>query len=418
MKGLFKLSTLAVSVLAASQVSAIELYNAEGTELTMYGAVAAQVSKYDYDKSTVMGSPYGYDYNSDVTHVEDPGSYVGFDISHTMGKFKGVVKLEFDVNFNTQSELSDDALSERQTYVGFGHEDFGTVTIGRQASPYMKTDKGYYAYWVGGLNMMQSDELGSRRSQNTVVWQNDFDNLYIGLQYQAARTVENIAFGNGLNFGSLLLGTSVAEVGVDINGDPVFGLADGAIKIDSGYGAAIAYTFDFGTYIAAAYNQANDINGMFIDTLGDITNLQVATDAKIMQYALAVEHHFMEGAISVAARYEHFESEDNGSVQAFKTKTDNFGIGANFYVAETVRIYGGYEYAKDDNELDGATKSEATIFNLGTAWAPVPWGEVYLEAYRDDVTLNGSTDWTSATYDTQDYKGTATNFFLGAAVFF
>ncbi len=92
MKSLFKLSTLAVSVFAASQVSAIELYNNEGTELTMYGAIAAQVSKYDYDKSTPMGSDDAYGLNGDSTFIEDPGSYVGFDISHTQGKFKGIAK--------------------------------------------------------------------------------------------------------------------------------------------------------------------------------------------------------------------------------------------------------------------------------------------------------------------------------------
>ncbi|MGV2988536.1 porin [Vibrio sp. E150_011] len=411
MKGLFKLSTLAITIFAASHANAIELYNDEGTELTMYGAIAAQVSSYDYDKSTPMGSPQAYGLNSDSTFIEDPGSYFGFDIKHTAGKYSGIAKIAFDVNFGTQTDLNGygdslEALTARQVYAGFGHEDFGSVTIGRQESPYMKTDKGYYSYWAGGLNMMQSDELGSRRAPNTVVWQNDFDNLYVGLQYQAKRDVDQISFGNGLNFGSFIVGGTL-----DNNNE----LQDRSkISIDDGFGGAIAYTFDFGTYVSAAYNQANNINGDFIDILGSVTG--TANDAKVQQYAVAIEHHFMEGAVSVSGRYEHFEAKDGSNSPLFDSKTDNLGLGANFYFTETMRIYGSYEWAKEINELTGNTKSEVNIYNVGFGWAPVPWGEVYLESYYDDVQLNDNFNYeTNLPGDTQS-KGT--NFFLGAAVFF
>ncbi|MBY6196296.1 porin [Vibrio hangzhouensis] len=417
MKGLFKLSTLAVSVLAASQVSAIELYNAEGTTVNMSGAIAAHVSSYDYDESTIIGNPVGLDYNSDAIHIEDPGSFFGFDIQHKFGPWAAVAKLEWDVNFGTKTDINADfteqeALSDRQTYAGFGHEDFGTVTIGRQESPYMKTDKGYYAYWVGGLNMMQSDELGSRRSPNTIVWQHDFDNLYVGLQYQAKRSVDNIKFGNGLSFGSFLVGGSLDTNTFELNYGP-------AIQIDDGFGGAVTYTIEqTGTYLAAAYNQANGINGSLYDYLaegdfgmtksGNIT----ATDAEIKQYAIAIEQHLLEGGLSLAARFEHFEAKDGNG--AFDSKTNNFGLGANLYVTESARIYGGYEMAKEE-AADGTTTSEASMFNIGAAWAPVPWGEVYLESYTDDIKLNQA-----ANYETGEIgvESKGTHFFLGAAVFF
>ena len=119
MKGLFKLSTLAISVFAASQVSAIELYNNEGTTANMYGAVAAQVSSYDYDKSTIIGNDAGFAYNSDQTHVEDPGSWFGFDIKHQMGSVYGVAKLEWDVDFLHQPILiaAEDSLHVKPTLV-------------------------------------------------------------------------------------------------------------------------------------------------------------------------------------------------------------------------------------------------------------------------------------------------------------
>ncbi|MCW8345376.1 porin [Vibrio sp. ZSDZ65] len=415
MKGLFKLSTLAISVFAASQVGAIELYNNEGTVVNMTGAIAAQVSKYDYDESTIIGNPAGLDYNSDATHIEDPGSYFGFDVTHTIGKWSALARLEWDVNFGTKTDINADfteqeALSDRITYAGFRHEDFGSVTIGRQESPYMKTDKGYYAYWAGGLNMMQSDELGSRRSPNTIVWQHDFDNLYVGLQYQAKRSVDNIKFGNGLNFGSFLVGGEFD--GTELKYGP-------AIQIDDGFGAAVTYTFDTATYVAVSYNQANGINGKMYDYLseGDYGVTQsgniTATDADIKQYAIAIEQHLMDGALSLSARFEQFEAKDG--LNAFDSSTHNFGLGANLYVSESVRIYGGYEMAKETDNKTDSTTSEVSMFNIGTAWAPVPWGEVYLESYTDDLKLNKAANYTTGEIGAES-KGT--HFFLGAAVFF
>jgi predicted porin len=363
-------------------------------------------------KSTIIGSDYGFAYNSDQTHIEDPGSWFGFDIIHQFGSVYGVAKVEWDVDFSTSTDLdSRRALTARQTFAGFGHDDFGSVTIGRQESPYMKTDKGYYAYWVGGLNMMQSDELGSRRSQNTVVWQNDFDNLYVGLQYQARRSVDDlITFGgNGLNFGSLL------QVVPDAMDQPV--------TIKGGFGGSVAYTIEqSGTYIAAAYNQADDINGDFIDLLAiPFTTAEggytyTATDAEVKQYAVAIEQHFMEGALSLSARYEEFTAKDGAG--AFDSKTTTFGFGANMYVSETARIYGGYEMAEDKDQLLSRTKSEMTSFNLGVAYAPVPWGEVYLESYTDDLKLNDGVNFEGDDTTPLGVESKGTHFFLGAAVFF
>ncbi|MGR5359470.1 porin [Vibrio mediterranei] len=397
-----KLNPIFLALLATFSSNAIELYNDEGTELSIYGAIAAQLSRYDYNSTTAMGNANGYNYNSDVIHVEEPGSYLGFDISHTHGHFKGLVKLEWDVNFGTQSDTSDIALQQRQTYVGFGHDIYGQVTIGRQESPYMKTDKGYYAYWAGGLNMMQSDELGSRRTKNTVVWSKESENYYVGLQYQASRNEDQISFGNGLNFGSVYAPVETRPT----------------ITIDNGFGVAATYTFDFGTYVAAAYNQANHINGEFIDLLGmpDPSASLTATDATIKQFAVAFEHHFSEGLLSVSGRYERFMSEDGATNPAFKGTTDNVGLGANLYVTENIRLYGSYEWALDKDDLASKTNTKVAMINLGAAWAPVPWGEIYVEGYRDDVTLNDTLNWN--TNQPTDYRGSSNHFFLGAAVLF
>lgn len=389
---------LSLLTLATFSSTAVELYSDNNTELTMYGAIAAQMSSYHYDPESPMGSADAIGYESGNLYVEDPGSWMGFDVVHTLGDYRAIVKLEWDVNFGTQSDESEIALAQRQTYVGFGHTNLGEITIGRQESPYVKSDIGYYSYWAGGLNMMQSDQLGSRRTKNTLVWKKETDNFYIGLQYQAKRSEDHIGFGNRLNFGAFLPAVS------------------DEITIDSGFGAATAYTNAWGTYFVAAYNQADNISGSVIDLLGDISQDIILKDANIKQFALGIEHHFFEGAASLSARFERFEARNGSSGTPFNTTTDNVGLGANVYVTDSVRVYGGYEFGIERNNDTNAIGTKTSMFNIGSAWAPVPWGEIYLESYADAVTLNDSTNWVAG--GTHDYYGQNVHVFLGAAVFF
>ncbi|MCL9773591.1 porin [Vibrio methylphosphonaticus] len=388
MKGLFKVSTLAISVFAASQAGAIELYNNEGTTAGISGVVAAQMASYGYDKDSALGEAF----DSENMLIEDPGSYLNIDIRHQQGSFYGLTRVAWDLNFQTSptSETSikqEEPLSARETYAGFGHDDFGAVTIGRQTSPYMKTDKGFYTYWAGGFNQSFSDELGSRRALNAVVWQNDFDNLYVGLQYQAKRSVDQIAFGNGGTYGEVFVGDTT---------------------IDSGFGAAIAYTFEStGTYIAAAYNRNDDINGDLNSFLDPVTAPKTTlTNAEFSQYSVAAEQHFMDGGISLSARYEHYDSKDGAATATYDVSGNSFGIGANMYLSDQWRIFANYEMGKEESNILDIAVSDFSMFAVGTAYAPVAWGEVYLEAYNDKNEF----------YEVEAGKGT--HVFLGAAVFF
>jgi predicted porin len=264
----------------------------------------------------------------------------------------------------------------------------------------MKTDKGFYSIWSGGFNQSFSDELGSRRAINTVVWQNDFDNLYIGLQYQARRDVASIGFGNGATYGSALIG--VGSQSTDSGNDSITVSKD--ITIKSGMGAAIAYTFEStGTYVAAGYNRSDDISGDVVDIITE--GFVELRDAEFSQYSVAAEQHFMEGAISVSGRYEHYDSKDGAASTSYEVSGDSFGVGANMYLNDQWRIFTNYEMGKEKNEQDGSTNNEFSMITVGTGYAPVAWGEIYLEAYNDKIE-----------FAQEESKGT--HFFLGAAVFF
>jgi hypothetical protein len=115
----------------------------------------------------------------------------------------------------------------------------------------------------------------------------------------------------------------------------------------------------------------------------------------------------MEGAISISARYEHFDSKDGAANATYDVSGNSFGIGANMYLSDQWRIFGNYEMGKEENNVgSGPANTEFTMFALGTAYAPVVWGEVYLESYTDDLKGGGFE------------LGKGTHVFLGAAVFF
>jgi predicted porin len=252
----------------------------------------------------------------------------------------------------------------------------------------MKTDKGYYSIWAGGFNQSFSDELGSRRAINAVVWQNDFDNLYVGLQYQAKREVEGIAFGNGGTYGEVFVGDTT---------------------IDTGFAAAIAYTFEAtGTYVAAAYNRSDDISGDLKNFFEQDIKL---TNAEFSQYSIAAEQHFMDGGLSISARYERYDSKDGAATATYDVTGNSFGIGANMYLSNQWRIYANYEMGKEENNQGGSDVSDFNMVAVGTGFAPVAWGEVYLEAYNDKLEFG-------ALEGSGIEAGKGTHFFLGAAVFF
>ncbi|MCG9579020.1 porin [Vibrio tubiashii] len=226
-----KLSALTLAIATANPINAMELYNAEGTTFNVYGAVAAHVTHNDFDNNNALSIENG-------TLIEDPGSYIGISASHTQAPFSLFATLEGDLEFNTSSDSllsnSEDFLNSRQVFVGISHEDFGSLSIGKQESPYMVTDIGYFSYWAGGTALLLSDQLGSRRTANTVVWGNTFGDLKIGLQYQAKRSEDQITFGNGYNAGTLFVGSNVLPP--SFGGDPS---TISAISVKDGYAASL-----------------------------------------------------------------------------------------------------------------------------------------------------------------------------------
>ncbi|USD67804.1 porin [Vibrio sp. SCSIO 43136] len=371
-KSFITLSTLAVSILAATSANALEVYNADGTSFEVYGAIAAHVTHNNFDGAD---SHAGY---SNGTYIEDPGSFAGISASHYLEPFTLSAKVEADIEFNTNSDSllsnSETLLAARQVYVGVGHDSVGTFKVGMVESPYMKTDKGYFSIWAGGAAMMLSDELGSRRVSNTIVWEKEWDNLSIGVQYQAKRTQDLITFGNGYNAGTLV--ASFETLGIDGDSN---GTAYGEnFSIEGGYGFGAEYAFDNGATIAVGYNHAKGISGNGIDALSFST--VSLDDAKHTGVAVAGVYPVTE-ALALAGRFEQIENDYTNNTA--NDKFQNITLGVNYQWEAYLRSYVGVD--RIYNKTSGATEDTPyTGAHIGTAFAPVAWGEIYLELYNTD----------------------------------
>ncbi|MDC5852792.1 porin [Vibrio europaeus] len=381
-----QLTTLAVAIALSAQANAMEIYNTDGTAVDIYGAIALHVTHNDFDQAEVIMLENGW-------LVEDPGSYLGVSASHTLAPFSLYAAAEGDLELNSASDSllsnSQDFLISRQVYVGLAHDDFGSITIGKQESPYMVTDIGYFSYWAGGTGLLLSDQLGSRRTANTVVWNNSFGDFQVGLQYQAKRSEDQITFGNGYSAGALFVGKNALPP--SMGGDPS---SISAIKVNDGYSGSINYNPD-GLLLVAAYNQANDISGQGLDLLSQ--QPMTLKDAQHTAWALGIVADITD-TTKIAARYENATNDYKDGNPKAKYQTATLGIQHNWL--PHLRSYAGFDTVRDSTS--GATHS--TIFNdfhVGTAFAPVAWGEVYLEYY------NG-----------HHHTVTGNAFYLGAAIMF
>lgn len=359
---------VSVALLASPTAMAAQLYSAEGTSIDLYGAIAAHVTHNNFDNPEKLLMENGI-------HVEDPGSYIGISAFHELAPFTLGGVAEADLEFNTSSDSvlssSEDFLNSRQVFVSIGHEMAGTLSIGKQESPYMQTDMGYFSYWAGGSGMMLSDELGSRRTANTIVWTKQIDNLYIGLQYQAKRSEDKITFGNGYNSGAIFVGKNALPP--SYGGDPS---SISAIKVEKGYGLGLSYQFDQGAKVAAGYNKSEGITGDGLDLLaGTALSLK---DAKHSSWAVAATVPVGD-SLDLGGRFESVVNDFNNNTA--KGEYQNITLGANYRWVEYLRSYAGVDRVYDRSE--GAADSELfTDFHVGTAFAPVAWGEIYVEYYQ------------------------------------
>ncbi|MDV6252198.1 porin [Vibrio sp. EA2] len=271
-----KMKALAVAVAAlacGSQAFAAEVYNSDGTSLSIGGHVSVGVGEYyDEDVKVHQVSP-----RLNVAGKKDIGNGITVD-----------AKGEWALNYLDGGEES---FSTRLGYIGATHEQLGRLVAGTQWTPY---------YDVGGVadlpiafanDFLYSNhyELGSARGEKMLSYRKGFQfgegfAFNLGLGWQG----ENGAYDDR---GQVSLSTELAGFGLGYaysGGDVDFGsqTEDASSHIFSVYYGS----YGSGLYAAVVYG----LNEYFYDGMEDTSQLEALVAYGVNDWTFAVSYEGVE----------------------------------------------------------------------------------------------------------------------------
>ncbi|GAA5645863.1 MULTISPECIES: porin [Vibrio] len=337
-----KMKLLAAAVAATAcgtQAFAAQVYNNEGTTLSIGGHVSVGVGEYD--------GGVNYD-GSDEVQVNQVSPRINVAGSQDLGN--GVVvdaKGEWSLNY---LEGGDNSFATRLGYIGATHDDYGRLVVGTQWSPY---------YDVGGIadlpiafanNFLYDDQydLGTARAERMVSYRNafaigDVGELAMGLGWQGEHDMYDARIQAGLTFSFSAFSIGYAYSGGDVGvgsqenaessifsakygsyGSGLYvalvyamndymndGFAGGKVKDSDAYEALVAYGLGNGLNLSINYEAVEDNDD---------------SDTVFSQTALQAEYNFTPKLVGFAG-YQFDLGNDYNS-----DENDEWIIGARYYL--------------------------------------------------------------------------------------
>jgi predicted porin len=314
-----KMKALAVAVAAlacGTQAFAAEVYNSDGTSLSIGGHVSVGVGEYfDEDVKVHQVSP-----RINVAGKKDIGNGVTVD-----------AKGEWALNYLNGGDQS---FSTRLGYIGATHEQLGRLVVGTQWTPY---------YDVGGVadlpiafanDFLYSNhyELGSGRGEKMVSYRKGFQfgdgfafNLGLGWQGQ-----------NGVydDRGQISLSTELAGFGLGYaysGGDVEFGAQteDASSHILSAYYGS----YGSGLYAAVVYG----MNEYFFEGLEDTTQLEALLAYGVNDWTFSVN-------------YESVDEDDLDTLYSQMALQAEYAVTPSFYTFAGYQIDLGNDIDVEEND--------------------------------------------------------------------
>ncbi|WP_341662524.1 porin [Vibrio sp.] len=321
------LAALVAATACGSSAFAAEVYNSEGTTLSIGGYVDVGVGEYDKSSSSTE------EQRQDV-QVESVSPRINIAGSQDVGN--GVVvdmKGEWSVNYLDGGEKTFDT---RLGYIGATHEEMGRLVAGTQWSPY---------YDVGGVadmpiafanDFLYDYQMGGARAERMVSYRKSFavaedGMLNVGLGWQGEETESDLdaRMQASLSFSMMNFGLGYAYSGGDrkISGvdedatSHIFSLNYGSYG--SGINAAIVY----------------GMNEYFYDSLKETVQLE-----GLLAYG-------MDNGLNISVNYESVEN-DTTSKTLYSTSALQF----EYTVAPSFVTFAAYEIDLGDD--DDTTKDD------------------------------------------------------------
>jgi predicted porin len=337
-----KMKTLAVAVAAlacGSQAFAAEVYNSDGTSLSIGGHVSVGVGEYFKSDSDEIG-------NVDV-HQVSPRINVGG--KHDLGNGVTIdAKGEWALNYLDGGEQS---FKTRLGYIGATHEQYGRVVAGTQWAPY------YDVAGVADLPIAFANDflyynqgnLGTARADKMLSYRKSFEfgegfGLNVGLGWQGEQTDENkVGAADDVTYeqrGQIALSTELAGFGLGYvySGGDIKNVGLGTKTAESHVFSANYGTYGSGLYAAVVYG----MNDYFFDYEG-------MTYEETIQLEGLLAYGVNDWTFSV--NYESVEDD-----KASKTLYSQAALQAEYTVTPAFVTFAGYQfdlgndYNKEEND--------------------------------------------------------------------
>ncbi|MCJ2376240.1 porin [Vibrio sp. ZSDZ34] len=344
-----KIIALAVAAAAfGTSVSAVELYNKDGSTFKVGGHVSMGVT------------------DSEQTHatVDSRSPRINFEATQDVGNgFTATAKAEWAMNM---LDGGDNTFTTRLGQVGLSHDVYGSVVGGTQWAPY------YDAAGVADLPIAFANDfiydnhgaLGTGRGDAMVTYRNGLElgnagNLNLGLGWQSGNEItdgDNTLYNTDVRT-QAVLGYDVAGFGVNyayntgnVSDTASFNQTATSHLVSAKYG-----TYGKGLYVAGVYAMNDYMNSG--------NNGQLLEDTKAYEAILA---YGLSNSLNLSVNYEAVKNDGDTMGAGYKGETmyATTAIQAEYDVNSRLRAYAGYEF---DLEGTGQYKDDNTRNNIWTA---------------------------------------------------
>ncbi|KGR36641.1 outer membrane protein C precursor [Vibrio campbellii] len=316
-----KMKTLAVAVAAlacGSQAFAAEVYNSDGTSLSIGGHVSVGVGEY---------------FEEDVkVHQVSPRINVGG--KHDLGNGVTVdAKGEWSLNYLNGG---DNSFSTRLGYIGATHDQYGRLVVGTQWSPY------YDVAGVADLPIAFANdflyapgyyELGSSRAEKMVSYRKGFEfgegfGLNLGLGWQGQN-------GDFDDRGQIALSTELAGFGLG------YVYSGGDVKFGTKSESATSHVFsaNYGKYGSGLYAAlVYGMNDYFYLGLEETTQLEGLLAYGVNDWTFSVNYEGVEN------------DKDNKTITSETALQAEYAVTPSFYTFAAYQFDLGNDYNKEEND--------------------------------------------------------------------
>ncbi|MET2949915.1 porin [Vibrio owensii] len=327
-----KMKTLAVAVAAlacGSQAFAAEVYNSEGTSLSIGGHVSVGVGEYFEDEVKVhQVSP-----RINIGGKKDIGNGVTID-----------AKGEWALNYLNGGDTS---FKTRLGYIGATHEQYGRVVAGTQWAPYYDV-AGVADLPIAFANDFLYDNqgnLGTARADKMLSYRKGFEfgegfGLNVGLGWQGEQTdgnddgpADDVTYEQR---GQIALSTELAGFGLGYvySGGDVKSVALGTKSAESHVFSANYGKYGSGIYAAVVYG----MNDYFYDMLEETTQLEGLLAYGVNDWTFSINYEGVEN------------DKDSKTITSETALQAEYAVTPSFYTFAAYQFDLGNDYNDEEND--------------------------------------------------------------------